>query len=114
MKAKASLKGGVMRGSASASGKSVTSEDVERKKPFELAIPVREIDNMESLALGFRQNMLEVGSGKESGGVDCGAGCGTDYIILEWKGRKALVRGTELFKAWVKTFDSEAAERMPT
>lgn len=104
-----------MEARASSGGKSVRTGDVTKKAPAgTLAIPYRDVVEGESLVLGFRQEMISVGDPKkpDHGGVMCGAGCGTDFIILEWKGRSALVRGNELFKAWVATFDPESAKRM--
>lgn len=105
---------GRMKVSAASGGKTITTGEV-LKKPVAGEIPVgyRDLVGSESLVMGFRQEMFSVGSGKESGGVDCGAGCGTDFIILKWKDRTALVRGVELFRAWVKTFDPDAAKRIP-
>jgi|FLYN01.1.fsa_nt_gi hypothetical protein len=89
-----------------------TAESV-KKKPVsgKLEIGFRELDLKESLSLGFRQEMLSIGDGQKTiGRVDCGAGLGTDFIILEWEGRKAFVRGLDLLKAWLATFDPESAK----
>lgn len=94
------------------SGKrSASSSSVVAKEPAALRIPIREIDDIESLALGFRQEMLEMGDGM--GDVSTGAGLGTDFIILKWGDRQAVVRGSELLRAWVETFAPEDAERFP-
>jgi hypothetical protein len=104
-----------MRASASSGGKSVRTEDVLKRPPAgTLPVPYRDVAEAEGLTLGFRQEMIGVGDPKkpDHGGVTCGAGCGTDFIILEWKGKTALVRGGELFRAWVATFDPESAGKM--
>ena len=68
----------------------------------------------EVIRCGFRQNMFEIDEdGPGKGSMDTGAGCGNDNIVMRWKGRNAIVRGRDLFKAWVATFAPEDAERMP-
>jgi hypothetical protein len=95
-------------------GESDSTESVCRKETTPLTVPIRDnLTQIESVALGLRQEMLSVGKKGELGSVTCGAGLGTDFIILEWKGRCAVMRGSELFKAWVATFDPKSAERMP-
>ena len=90
-----------------------SSESVCAKKTTKLTIPIRdELSDLEGVALGLRQEMFSVGE-PTCGSVTCGAGYGTDFIILEWNGRRAVVRGSELFKAWVKTFDPKNAARLP-
>lgn len=87
-----------------------STSDVLKKEPSLLTIPVRELSSVsESIVCGFRQNMIECDG---HGGVDVGAGLGTDFILLRWHGRSCLVRGTELLKAWVVTFATEDAERI--
>jgi hypothetical protein len=91
-----------------------TGDVLERTPAGSLAVPYRDVIGQESITLGFRQQMLSVGNPKkpEHGGVACGNGLGTDFIILEWKGKVALVRGSEIFKLWVATFDPESAKGM--
>lgn len=104
-------KGHGMVGRASSRGVSASTESVLAKPVTGLTIPVRTIDNpAEGMVLGFRQNMLEIG---KRGSVDTGGGMGSDFIILEWDDRKALVRGSELLRAWVATFAPEDAARFP-
>lgn len=88
--------------------KSISTKDVLKRKPKKLEIPVRELKEVgESLVLGFRQEMLTAG---DIGRVDTGTGLGTDFIILEWKSKKLLIRGGELLKSWVATFDPKGAK----
>lgn len=95
--------------------KTRTASDVLKRPPVPLAIPLRELvpDNGDVIVFGFRQTMLTMGENDEGGGVDVGAGLGSDAIVLRWGKRWALVRGSELLKAWVKTFDPKSAERFP-
>lgn len=67
--------------------------------------------NFEGLCL--LQEMMAVGEGKESGSLATGTGLGSDAIVMQWKGRRALVLGRDLFKAWVATWAPEDAARWP-
>lgn len=76
----------------------------------ELAVPFAELhDPRQSLLAGFRQSVLEAGPGK----VLSGAGLGSDFILLQWGEREALVRYIDILRVWVETFDSGEAERLP-
>jgi hypothetical protein len=91
-------------------GKGTTTADVIAKEPGELTIPIRDLEGTgEVIVLGLRQEMLTVGDGS----VDTGTGLGTDFIRLRWGDRNALVRGSELLKAWVATFSPEDAAKFP-
>jgi hypothetical protein len=84
--------------------------------PFtKLSVPIRDgISDMQGIGLGFRMGMLSVGDKNgERGSLSTGTGLGSDAIILEWRGRRAVIRGRDLFKAWVATFAPEDVERMP-
>ena len=75
-----------------------------------LTVPLRTLEPEQVMTLGFRQNMLEI---EDRGSVATGAGLGTDFILLQWGKQYALVRGSELLKAWVKTFAPKDAARFP-
>lgn len=91
-------------------GKAVSTKELMTKEPDgTLEIPFRDISGSEGMAMGFRQSMLEVGPGE----VLTGAGLGTDFIILKWEDKEIAVRGSELLKTWVATFDPENAARIP-
>lgn len=76
-----------------------------------LTIPIRdEVPSILEMCAGFRIGVLELG---DKGEVLSGAGCGTDFIILKWGERTAVLRHGELLRAWVATFDPEAAARFP-
>jgi hypothetical protein len=89
---------------------SASANSVIAKYSKPLTVPLRELTLKESLACGFRQEMLSMG---EHGDVHCGAGLGTDFIILRWGERHAVVRASEILRAWVRTFNRRAAARFP-
>lgn len=103
-----------MRAQANVNFESSTTESVLAKAPVPLVVPLRELDGpADGIALGFRQEMLAMGERGKAGGVDTGSGLGTDFIILRWGEKQALVRGSELLRAWVKTFAPDAAALFP-
>lgn len=94
--------------------KSFSTADVIALEPAKLLVPIREPISVEqSITLGFRQNMLEIGPGT----VSVGAGLGTDFIELEWGDGgdcpRAVLRGSEILKAWLETFAPDEAARFP-
>lgn len=91
---------------------SASTSSLIDQEPGALEVPIRELaeDGAGGIALGFRQEMLGV---EGMGSVCTGAGLGTDFIILEWKGRTAFVRGSELLKSWVSTFAPDDAAQFP-
>lgn len=87
--------------------KKATSRSVREKKPsITIQLPVRELKGVEGIALGFRSDMVSC----EHGGVACGAGFGSEWISIDWKGKQFAVRGTELLAAVVRTFNPEDAD----
>jgi hypothetical protein len=100
-----------MRVSARRGDDTATTESVMTKEPSgALSVPVRTLEGVESIALGFRQEMATVGPYE----IATGAGWGSDAIVLSGPdGRHAVVRGGEFLKAWVATFDAEDAARFP-
>lgn len=104
-----SRSGGVLTAQSS-TGESSNARDVEA---MPLTVPIHDnITVMQSIGLGFRMAMLHIGD-DEADGVATGTGLGSDAIQLQWRGRRAVVFGRDLFKAWVATFAPEDAERMP-
>ena len=85
-----------------------TQASIKAKPTQPLEVPVREIDDTEALALGFHQMLIEC----EHGGICSGAGCGSDWLQVEWKGQRIAIRGLELLAAFVRTFDPEDADRI--
>jgi hypothetical protein len=96
-------------------GEHASTGSVCDKPTTPLTVPMRDsLSDMESLALGFRMEMLSLSDGgEEKGAVLTGAGLGTNFIILQWGKRTAVVRGSEMLKAWVQTFAPEEAARLP-
>lgn len=92
--------------------KSFSTQGTIDRKPTRLNIPIRKLEEGEGLVLGFRQEMIAMGKGEHGGSVMTGSGLGTDFIILQWGDREAVVRGSELLRAWVATF-SKDSERFP-
>lgn len=106
-----------MRVSAESNGRKVSTKDVWAKEPGTLPLPIREIDTMESIVMGFRMDMLDITDNKGNGGsISTCAGFGGEGILLNWKDgkkeRQAVVRGSDLLIAWVETFDPKGAEAM--
>lgn len=100
--------------------KMLSSKDVTDREPEGLWVPYRTINEEEGITLGFRQEMISLepeDKNDPSGSVTCGAGLGTDFIIFsiehEEDRRMAVMRGSELMKRWVRSFDPELAERIP-
>lgn len=94
--------------------KTTTIKDVWAKPTEDIQIPVRKIDTLESIVLGFRQEFFKLTDNEGNGGtVLSTAGFGGESIILEWKDgdteKQAVIRGTDLLIAWVATFDEKAA-----
>lgn len=84
-----------------------------------LKVPVRdEVGYKEALECGFQQEMCSFSDDKGVvGTVSSGAGLGSDSILLKWgRGdtvRFCVIRGRDLFKAWIERFDPESASRLP-
>ena len=92
-----------------------TREVMNRERTMDLSVPLAEVSTLESIVTGFRQRMFDLtdADGNEVGSIDTGAGLGSDFITLNWGDRTAIVRGIDLLRAWVATFDPEAAKQLP-
>ena len=98
-------------------GRRVTQRDVYTKDSTPLTVPLREIDTLESITLGFRMNMFDLSDKDGNGGsVSTSSGLGGEAIILNYKDgdteHQAVIRGSELLIAWVQTFDPKVAKLM--
>lgn len=96
------------------------TSEILKREPDGLWVPYRTIRDEEGITLGFRQEMVALnpeGEGDVSGSVCTGTGLGSDFIIFQLdngdESHAALMRGSELLKRWVRSFDPEAAERIP-
>jgi hypothetical protein len=86
----------------------LTSQDVFDSPTVPLAVPMH--DNLtpgENICCGMRQELISLG---EHDGVMTGVG--SDCLILNFRGRSAMIRGVDMFIAWVATFDPEMAEKI--
>jgi hypothetical protein len=70
----------------------MTRKPLREVVPALLQVPVRECNKTQSIELGFRTNHVTC----EHGGVLTGAGCGSPWIIVEWRGRTWAVHAVEL------------------
>lgn len=77
-----------------------------KKKTTSIPIPVREITTTDSIACGFRAAIIEC----EHGAVTAGAGFGSPWINIEWKGRRFAIYGPELLAAVVRSYDEDDAK----
>lgn len=88
--------------------KRATSGTVQSKPPTLMQIPVREVKGVESLALGFRAAFFTLADGDD--GVYGGAGLGSPWVEVRWKGRTFAIHTIELLAAIVGTYDPEEAK----
>jgi len=84
----------------------VTQQAVVKKAPIQVTVPVKLVEGLEGITLGFRAGMISC----EHGGVATGAGLGNDWIHVDWKGKHFALRGLDLLAAVVATFDPEDAK----
>lgn len=70
---------------------------------------------------GFHQAVIDIDDPKSKieGHVSCGAGLGTDVLMMSWttaKGKKhnVCLYMRDLLKAWVTQIDPEGAKPLPT
>jgi hypothetical protein len=104
------------RVTASSGKKKFTTADVlHKKRSGDLPIPFADIEVGESIVTGFRQTMFDLSDddGNEVATMATGSGYGTDFITMKWGDKYAVVRGVDLLRAWVATFDPEAAKAIP-
>lgn len=87
-----------------------TGTVVRKPETGTLEVAFRELEGAEGIAMGFRQQMFDLGG---RGGVSTGAGMGTEFILLEWGEKQVMVRGLDLLRAWVAQIDPEAVKRFP-
>jgi hypothetical protein len=93
-----------------------TDSTLDKPSNNAVNVPVKEIDNVEAISLGYRQEVfsLEDDDNVTVGSMCTGAGYGTDAILLQWGDRLATIKGRDLLRAWVTTFAPDEAERVPT
>lgn len=104
------MKGSITR--KDGESKLLNTTDVTGLEPTEMSFPVRDLEDPDlGLVLGLRQNMVDVEEIDAS--VSVGAGLGTDFIILQYGERTLVVRGSEMLKRWITSFDPEVGDRIP-
>lgn len=89
---------------------------VNAKPPTgELTVPMTKLEVLESIALGFRENLFDLvdDEGEVIGSMACTAIGGGDALIVKFGEHSALVRGRDLFAAWVRQVDPEGAKTLP-
>lgn len=84
---------------------SANSKSVKAKPSTPLTVPMREITPTESIACGFRAEVVSC----KDGSVCSGGGFGSPWIVIEWKGRHFVIHAVELLSAVVRTFSPEDA-----
>lgn len=89
--------------------KTATSSTVRAKPTQLVGVPMREVKGIECLALGLRTAFITCGK-QENDGVYGGAGFGSPWIEVRWKGRSFAIHAVELLAAVVGTFDPEDAK----
>lgn len=97
-------------------GRSASNRSVNAKPPTgELTIPLTDLEGVESMALGFREELFELvgDDNKRLGNMTCTAIGGGDALIMTWGEKKAFVRGRDLFAAWLRQIDPEGAKKLP-
>lgn len=84
----------------------VTQQTVLALPTTPIPVPFRRINVRHSISLGLRTPFLE----SPEGDITSGAGLGSPWITLTWKGRKAAVHALDLLAVWVETFNPEDAK----
>lgn len=97
---------------AASDGERTYSQRTVKSKPITgtLAIPYREVEPIENAALGFRMEFWEL---QEDGGehlarATSGAGCGSEWVVVELRGKSIAIRSTDILLAWAKLSGDEA------
>lgn len=81
-----------------------------RKDAMQITVPFVEGE----LFMALHSEMISLDEGDEHvGALSTGSGLGNDCINLEWRGKRIVIFGRELLRAWVETFDPEGAKRIP-
>lgn len=83
---------------------------------LELGIPIYIEEGV--ILHGLYQGVLSGGNEKTEFSVGCGAGLGSDHVSMMWKEGDEKHQCTfylrDVLKAWVATFDPEAAAALPS
>jgi len=90
--------------------KSASTQSVLSKTPQLVPIPVRELEGVESLTMGFRMDHVSC----ERGTLFSGAGLGSPWISVQWGEKWYAIHGVELLKAIAALCDPEGAKLIPS
>lgn len=88
-----------------------STSSVTAGPPEEMSLPVRHLQPLQGLALGFRQSMVEIDELDAS--VSTTAGLGTDFIIVTYNRETMFLRGSELLKRFVTKIDPQVGASIP-
>jgi hypothetical protein len=105
----------VARVSASYGYRRVTKETVEQKPLLDYGPLVREIDTLESIALGFQAEMFTISddAGKQIGSAVSGAGFGGYFMTVEWRDRKVCVSAVDVLHELIRRHYPDDVEYIP-
>ncbi len=101
--------------SGDGTSKTYTVRDAIAKEPQMIEVPFRELNDCEKIVTGFRAGFFDVteDDGTRIGGASGGAGFGSEWVHLEWRGRTMSLRTTELLRAWVARIAPEDLHLFP-
>ena len=98
------------------SGKKSASTRQTRKKPHTatVEVPVTEINGVEGMSLGFRQEIFALDDGEKNvARVSSTGGLGGFEILMEYGDKTVMINGLTMLRMWVETFDPKGAARFP-
>ena len=92
---------------ASHGGKQASTASVLAKQRTMISVPFIELEGIESLVTGFRQESISC----EDGSVGTHGGFGSPFAVtMNWKGKHVTISSIDLLAAWVRTFSPEDAD----
>lgn len=100
---------------ASYGGRHVTKETVEQKPLIDFGPLVREIDTLESIALGFQAEMFTISddAGEEIGSARSGAGFGGYFMEVSWRDRKVCISAVDVLHELIRRDFPDDVEHIP-
>lgn len=92
---------------ASSKNRSASRSTIMKKKPLMVPVPIRNLDDLEILATGFKMHVLSC----DEGDVSTHGGMGSQFAVsMNWKGKHCTIDAIELLAAWVRTWDEAEAD----
>lgn len=100
---------------ASYGDRRVTRKTVEEKPLLDYGPLVREIDTLESIALGLRAQMFAVSDddGTEVGSADSGGGFGSYFMTVRWRDRLVCVSAVDVLHELIRRYYPDDIEQIP-